>query len=854
MIISKAKHTHRHPGLFWATTLAAVASLAMVAIAAEVSNQTMKPDPTDAGRVEPYPETYDIGIGEQERLNFAGTWNPPRPGWETAPFLVESDVPVVLNRITSGSASQVDWAVPQGISIIVKTDCSNSISNDNDNESTFLENEIDIEIRPVVTTEMAVLFVNGLQEKVPKISITINPSDEQQQDEQQDKDEQQEPPSISLAESRMTDNYPPNGNFLPSSDFIQNHKCWGWRGECVPKNESKIEPEIEPEIEPVPSFPVQTETAPPDKYSDPGSTTDDATSSPVAAAADSPTSSPVATTTNGPTSSPIAITTTAMGASSASSAKIATNFNFVLGIVSTLSMLVFGTVGIAFDKNQGRNAMIGIAAVTIVTTMFIAFLPVPSSSSSSFSSSLFSDGGSRRINDIHPFCTVSVEIVYFGCQHEVYIDAPGVSLRNNVDESESNLETCECQEKMTFIEAVDDAAETEDADQGETLKPTPFDTITEVDISGSNAGDMVYRVLGGEELSRSCRLAVGRPYRDNTGSVVSSSICDATEEKPWSEPSLSFLSDRDSMAVVIEEDRRRRLGNPSNRWNRERLGREWTNRALGEHASIASFAAFTLALMSNQAPPDLIRDSLTAAQDELRHAKISFEIASMLLSQTPSDSIAIVEPTALPPSELKFGNNMTELALGTAQEGCVDETLSAIEMAVEYDEFIGSGDGNGDLATEVLIMETIKTIAMEEGNHSAVAWRTVKWICSSSSDSHGNEACQTAQQQILNPLQLAEAGEKRFPSSPQARQIWECIWTTLLPTIGFAGGDINGDDNVDVVNDEINVNGRCSLYDDIGVVSDDDNATKLSELLAGKIVSQVKADATFGAKRITETK
>merc|ERR1711933_489576 len=96
---------------------------------------------------------------------------------------------------------------------------------------------------------------------------------------------------------------------------------------------------------------------------------------------------------------------------------------------------------------------------------------------------------------------------------------------------------------------------------------------------------------------------------------------------------------------------------------------------------------------------------------------------------------------------------------------------------------------------------------------------------------------------------------KRFPSSPQARQIWECIWTTLLPTIGFVGGDINGDDNVDVVNDETNVNGRCSLYDDIGVArDDDDNAAKISELLAGKIVSQVKADATFGAKSITETK
>jgi hypothetical protein len=47
--------------------------------------------------------------------------------------------------------------------------------------------------------------------------------------------------------------------------------------------------------------------------------------------------------------------------------------------------------------------------------------------------------------------------------------------------------------------------------------------------------------------------------------------------------------------------------------DKQRLGEEWKNRAEGEHASIASFAAFTIALMSNQAPPALIQDALSAA-------------------------------------------------------------------------------------------------------------------------------------------------------------------------------------------------------------------------------------------------
>jgi hypothetical protein len=75
------------------------------------------------------------------------------------------------------------------------------------------------------------------------------------------------------------------------------------------------------------------------------------------------------------------------------------------------------------------------------------------------------------------------------------------------------------------------------------------------------------------------------------------------------------------------------------------LGSEWARRAVGEHASIASFAAFTIALMSNQAPPDLIRDSLLAALDELGHAKTAFEMAYLLTGRH-------MAPGALAPSNI----------------------------------------------------------------------------------------------------------------------------------------------------------------------------------------------------------
>jgi len=507
-----------------------------------------------------------------------------------------------------------------------------------------------------------------------------------------------------------------------------------------------------------------------------------------------------------------------------------------------------------------------VTAVFIFATIFMAILPPPTQSLTSFGSKRSSSATTkstttttiRGLNDnqLHQ-CVINVEIVYWGCNHQVYIDAPDVSLRNSLDDSYDNWDTCQCQAKHLFPWNHDDAnAVVHPADSwGDS--PESFDSIGQVEITDGITGEssMVYHVKGGDRLSGDCMLAVGRPYRDNTGSILSASICDASNESekdklgnnssktkkqnPWSEPSLSFVANADNADNSTKDNHQHRLGDSSKDsqkelhkmiWekHRQRIGKKWANQALGEHASIASFAAFTLALMSNGAPPNLIRDSLTAAQDELRHAKVSFEIATSLLSNSDSSNNNFIEPTALPPSNLQFGANFTELALGTAKEGCIEETLSAIEMAVEYDEFVANSGGSDDIVTTQLrpTMETIKTIALEEGNHSVLAWRTIKWICNSS-----KEACKAVQEQVLDLKKLNIAGEKRFPKIPRARQIWNCIWTSLLPvTIGVAGNTTKE-----------NTNGRngesLCTFDDIA------DAT-LSEKLAHRIISQLKPDAT----------
>jgi hypothetical protein len=102
--------------------------------------------------------------------------------------------------------------------------------------------------------------------------------------------------------------------------------------------------------------------------------------------------------------------------------------------------------------------------------------------------------------------------------------------------------------------------------------------------------------------------------------------------------------------------------------------------------------------MSNQAPPDLIRDSLNAAMDELNHT-----------AQHPAWHTSSIRAC--------IRKNLTALALATAREGCIAETFSATETAMEVDRAAANID-----EVSTMLMRKTKTIALEEGRHSALAW------------------------------------------------------------------------------------------------------------------------------------
>ncbi len=144
----------------------------------------------------------------------------------------------------------------------------------------------------------------------------------------------------------------------------------------------------------------------------------------------------------------------------------------------------------------------------------------------------------------------------------------------------------------------------------------------------------------------------------------------------------------------------------------ERLARAltWVRIALAEHASVASFSRFALDLLAFGAPADLVADAHAAALDEVRHAKLAFGLAQAAGGEA-------LRPGPLPLAELALADDLAAFAAATAREGCVAETLSALQMAAARDR-----------ATDPAERAALAVIARDEARHAALAWRTVRWM------------------------------------------------------------------------------------------------------------------------------
>jgi hypothetical protein len=143
---------------------------------------------------------------------------------------------------------------------------------------------------------------------------------------------------------------------------------------------------------------------------------------------------------------------------------------------------------------------------------------------------------------------------------------------------------------------------------------------------------------------------------------------------------------------------------------RERAGAFYAECAALEHASVASFARFTLGLLAVAAPAELVAESVRAMADEIEHARVTYDLASHFLGRR-------VGPGALSTQgALDDGSTLDELALSTFVEGCVGETLGAVEAREAAAH-----------AVDPVLRVALERIADDEARHAALAFRFVAW-------------------------------------------------------------------------------------------------------------------------------
>lgn len=142
---------------------------------------------------------------------------------------------------------------------------------------------------------------------------------------------------------------------------------------------------------------------------------------------------------------------------------------------------------------------------------------------------------------------------------------------------------------------------------------------------------------------------------------------------------------------------------------RRLLAGEWTRRARAEHASVASFARFTLELLALGAPPELVEAAQRAAGDEIRHAQVAFALASAYAGEA-------IGPSEIDIAGAVVSTSLERAAVACVREGCIGETLAAAAASVEARR-----------AQDPVVREALLTIADEELSHAELAWRFVAW-------------------------------------------------------------------------------------------------------------------------------
>lgn len=161
---------------------------------------------------------------------------------------------------------------------------------------------------------------------------------------------------------------------------------------------------------------------------------------------------------------------------------------------------------------------------------------------------------------------------------------------------------------------------------------------------------------------------------------------------------------------------------------RDALAEYWSRVGCLEHASIAAFARFTLELLAFGAPAELVELTNRALADETLHAELAFSLASRYGG-------ALLGPGPLEISGAGVHTSLLESVLAAFEEGCIGETIAALEAARARDE-----------AADDAVRGVLARIVEDEARHAELAFRFVQWALPQLGDEAGRELLRRAEQ------------------------------------------------------------------------------------------------------------
>lgn len=148
---------------------------------------------------------------------------------------------------------------------------------------------------------------------------------------------------------------------------------------------------------------------------------------------------------------------------------------------------------------------------------------------------------------------------------------------------------------------------------------------------------------------------------------------------------------------------------PRPRATREAIAAAYAQAGAFEHASVASFARFSLALLAVGAPAELVAAAAEATREEIDHARLWFGLAAregLMVDPGPLDVAGALDE----------GVSLRTAVIAAIREGCVAETISALGARA-------AARGVDD----PVMRQRLERLADEEQRHCELAWAFVRW-------------------------------------------------------------------------------------------------------------------------------